>query len=190
MSGGLLIDRRARELIAQEAKLRVRRESGGALFGFRDRDDVVIACAYGPGRRAKHRRTTFEPHPQTTGLLMNAVREHSEARYRYVGSWHSHPGGLPRPSGPDISTTETVAGEPAVRLPDPLLLIQATRPGPEGVVLGELRAWRWQQKLGWLMPCQIETVDLEERLCPVVPVPAGWGRPVQELSPDPTPVEA
>lgn len=178
------LDNRARELIAAEARRWPRRESGGALFGFHDADDLVVACAYGPGPRAKHRRATFEPHPATTGLLMDAVRNHSEARYRYLGSWHSHPGGLPRPSGPDIQTTERVASEPHVLLPDPLVLIQATQPGPRGVTIAELRAWHWEPRQTWLMPEPIETICLDERFCPHVPVPAGWHRKPQVLLPE------
>jgi proteasome lid subunit RPN8/RPN11 len=117
---------------------------------------------------------------------MDAVREHSEARYRYLGSWHSHPGGLPRPSGPDIATTEEVAAEPGVLLPDPLVLIQATRPGPDRVIIGELRAWRWEPEARWVMPCRIEPIDLEQRLCPRVTLPAGWHRRPQLLDPEPS----
>jgi integrative and conjugative element protein (TIGR02256 family) len=178
------LESRARALIAVEAAAWPHKESGGALFGFRDAGDLIVACAYGPGPRAKHRRTTFEPHRETTGLLMEAVREHSEARYRYLGSWHSHPGGVPRPSGTDILTTEQVAGEPEVLLPDPLVLIQATRCGPEGVCIGEFRAWRWDPNECWLLPAQLEEIDLEERLCPIVSIPAGWHRRPWRLSPD------
>jgi integrative and conjugative element protein (TIGR02256 family) len=182
----VLLDDLARALIADEAGRRQLRESGGALFGFKDGEDTVIACAYGPGPRARHRRAAFEPHTATTQLLMDAVRESSDARYRYLGSWHSHPGGLPRPSGPDIETTERVASEPHVLLPDPLVLIQATRPGPEGVIIGELRAWRWEPDARWLMPCRIESIDLEQRFCPRVMLPAAWHRRPQVLEPEPT----
>jgi len=185
MSGVVLLEARAQGLIEHETRKRPRTETGGALFGFVDEGDLVVAGAYGPGPRAKHRRTTFEPHAATTGALMDAVREHSKARYRYIGSWHSHPGGVPRPSGPDIATTERVASEPEVQLACPLVLIQASSPQPSGVAIGDLRAWRWSPELTWLMPLEIELIDLDERFCPAVEVPAGWGRGKHLLSPDP-----
>ena len=178
------LDVRARALIEHETRKRPRIETGGGLFGFADGDNVVVACAYGPGPRARHRRTTFEPHPATTAALMYAVHEHSQARYRYLGSWHSHPGGAARPSGQDISTTEQVAGEPEVLLPRPLVLIQSTRRQPRGVVVAELRAWRWQPELAWLLPCEVESVELDERFCPRVEVLTGWRRRPHLLSPD------
>jgi integrative and conjugative element protein (TIGR02256 family) len=174
MSGKLWLDEHARALIEHEAAKRPRRETGGALFGYEHDDHLVVACAYGPGPRAKHRRSSFEPHPATTSLLMDAVRGASEARYRYLGSWHTHPGGPARPSGQDIATTENVAGEPDVLLDRPLLLIQATRPRGRAAEIRELRAWRWESEISWVMPVEIVSVNLTgERYCPVVQLPAG-----------------
>ena len=144
----------------------------------------MVACAYGPGARAKHRRTTFEPHPATTAALMDAVRTKSVRRYRYLGSWHSHPGGGARPSGQDIATTERVASESEVLLPRPLVLIQSTRLRSRSAVVSELRAWQWRPEVGWLLPCETEPVRLDERFCGGVEVPAGWRRPAHMLSPD------
>lgn len=177
----IVLDARARALIAAETKIHPRRETGGALFGFMDGQDVVVACAYGPGPRAKHRRTSFEPHSAATGVLMETVRVESEARYRYLGSWHSHPGGIARPSGRDIATTEEVANEPAVLLPEPLMMIQASRGGDAG----ELRAWRWDPKAEWLLPCRIEVLELEQLFCPVVPLPRSWHRKPWVMDPSP-----
>jgi integrative and conjugative element protein (TIGR02256 family) len=183
MSSAVWLDVRARALIEAETLRRTRVETGGALFGYDTGDAVVICCAYGPGPRAKHRRTTFEPHRATTAALMAAVRQASEARYRYLGSWHSHPGGAPRPSGEDIGTTERVAGEKEVLLPRPLVLIQASLPHGRSAALGELRAWRWQPELSWLLPCELVSVELQERYCPDVEAPGGWLRGGQLLTP-------
>jgi integrative and conjugative element protein (TIGR02256 family) len=178
------LDVHAKALIEAETLKRPRTETGGALFGYDDGDDVVVACAYGPGPRAKHRRTTFEPHPATTAALMDAVRAASEARYRYLGSWHSHPNGAARPSGQDIATTERVANEEEVLLPRPLVLIQSTRGGPQGAELADVRAWRWHPQHAWLLPCALESVELDERYCPRVEVPGGRLRTAKELSPE------
>jgi integrative and conjugative element protein (TIGR02256 family) len=167
------IDERARAVIETEAVSRARAETGGALFGFGSDYELVVVCAYGPGPRAKHRRHSFEPHPATTDALMRAVRNSSERRYRYLGSWHSHPGGAPRPSGTDVLTTEYVANESEVRLPRPLVMIQATELRRGTPVLGQLRAWHWSTEESWLLPSDLENTWLEERFCPCVEVTVG-----------------
>jgi integrative and conjugative element protein (TIGR02256 family) len=185
MSDTLWLDEHARALIEHEAAKRPRLETGGALFGYEQDDHLVVACAYGPGPRAKHRRASFEPHPATTGLLMHAVRGVSEARYRYLGSWHTHPGGPATPSGQDIATTEGVSGEPDVLLDRPLLLIQATRPRGSAAEIHEMRAWRWEPEISWVMPVEIVSVKLKgERYCPVVQLPAGRLRRTHVLTSD------
>jgi integrative and conjugative element protein (TIGR02256 family) len=178
------LDVEARALIEEETLKRPRVETGGALFGFTTDDNVVIACAYGPGPRARHRRTTFEPHPATTQALIDAICTESGARYRYLGSWHSHPGSIPRPSCTDVRTTEAVASEPHVRLAAPVVLIQSTRRGPGRLVeIGNARAWRWSCDDDWLLPCELVPVELEERYCPIVEVPGGRLRGGEALSP-------
>lgn len=179
------LDSGVHALIEHETLLRPKVETGGALFGFGDDDGLVVACAYGPGPRAKHRRTTFEPHPETTQALIDAVWHASDARYRYLGSWHSHPGSLPRPSSTDISTTEAVAGEHAVALPEPLVLIQGTRRRGRDTEIGDLRAWRWSGEDAWLLPCELIPIELGERGCPIVHVPAGRRRRAAVVSPRP-----
>lgn len=178
------LDARARAVIALETQKRPRTETGGALFGYGSDDELVVACAYGPGPGAKHRRTSFEPDRRTTAALIQAVWSISERRYRYLGSWHSHPAGPARPSAQDIKTTEVVASENDVRLPSPLVLIQATHPGTNMNSLAELRAWRWAPEWTWLLPCEIETIELGERWCPTVTLKPRR-RSSAILSPDP-----
>jgi integrative and conjugative element protein (TIGR02256 family) len=178
------LDVEARALIEEETLKRPRVETGGALFGYETDDDVVIACAYGPGPRAKHRRTTFEPHPATTQSLIDAIWKESEARYRYVGSWHSHPGGIPRPSPTDVHTTEAVATEVDVGLAAPVVLIQSTRRRQGGgVEIANARAWRWSPKDDRLLPCELISAELEKRYCPLVEVSGGRLRGSETLSP-------
>lgn len=167
------LDERARAAIEGETARRPRVETGGALFGFGSDLELVVACAYGPGPRARHRRSSFEPHPRTTDALIEAVWRASDRRYRYLGSWHSHPGGSARPSTTDVHTTERVANDPAVRLSSPLVLIQATSPAHGVACPGELRGWHWSSDQVWLLPCELEPVWLEDRFCPSVVVPGG-----------------
>jgi integrative and conjugative element protein (TIGR02256 family) len=167
------LDDRAAAVIEHEASRRARVETGGALFGFGSGEELVIACAYGPGPRAKHRRSSFEPHRATTEALIRAVWLASDRRYRYLGSWHTHPGGAARPSGTDLLTTELVARDADVRLARPLVLIQATRLHDGSTVLAERRGWHWSSECEWLLPCELRSHRLEGRVCPQVVVPAG-----------------
>lgn len=164
----VLIDDAAHAGLVRESAKRRSRETGGPLFGFADGDDAVVVCAYGPGPGARHRRSSFEPDRETTRALMSAVREASEKRLRFLGSWHTHPGGAAVPSARDISTAREMADDPAVILPSPLLLIQATRSLVRGAEATDLMAWRWDVIAQSLVADPIETVDLETRWCPVV----------------------
>ena len=86
MSGTLWLDEHARALIAHEAAKRPRLETGGALFGYEQDDHLVVACAYGPGPRAKHRRASFE--------LVNALGDELACEDRQVASQVVRPPGL------------------------------------------------------------------------------------------------
>lgn len=167
----VFLDRCAQEAVGAESRRRRLRETGGALFGFDDRDHVVVACAYGPGPHARHRRASFEPHHATTGAIMAAVRKASTQRYRFLGSWHTHPGGAAVPSSRDTATAAEIAAEEEVLLPQPLVIIQATRPRVRGAVLAELAAWRWNPDASRMVRETLEVVDLAERWCPVVEIP-------------------
>jgi integrative and conjugative element protein (TIGR02256 family) len=156
------LDERAREVIRTEAKKRRFLETGGALFGYEGDDgDVVVARAFGPGRRAKHRRRSFAPDRQETARLIRRVWQDSERRYRFLGSWHTHPHGRAVPSGVDTETARDLASQDDLRLPEPVVVIQATR-GVRHVELGELRAWRLHRGTEWLGHATFELVRLEE----------------------------
>lgn len=159
------LERRAREAIAQEAARRRLRETGGALFGYESAEEVVVACAFGPGPNARHGFRSFIPDPEMTRRLISSVRCTSEGRYRFLGSWHTHPGGTAVPSPADEQTASDLSGQPGLLLPRPLLLIQATRRELQTPRLRELRAWRYPER-GRLAVAEIVPVDLAERHCP------------------------
>src|SRR5437763_391221 len=100
-------------------------ETGGPMFGWGDGDDVVVACAYGPGPLARHGSHSYIPDRAETKLLMTRTHAQTGGRYRYLGSWHSHPDADPLPSSQDIETTRRTARQATVKLDRPLLIIQA-----------------------------------------------------------------
>jgi integrative and conjugative element protein (TIGR02256 family) len=162
----ILLDKRARAVIEREAVKRRLFETGGSIFGWTDADNVVVACASGPGPKAKHRPRTFEPAPGTTRAAMNRVEEASAGRYGYLGSWHTHPLGTPKPSGIDVGTAKAMAEQDDLLLPEPLLLILSTTGTRRRVEPAELLTWRWDASHRRLRQVTLEDCTLPERHCP------------------------
>lgn len=128
--------------IARLSRMRPDLETGGAAFGWTHGPDTVIAAVSGPGRRAVRRRRVFELHPSDVAATARAVHLTSSGRYRFVGTWHTHPGGRGIPSATDRAAAGQLAADVRLALPEPTLLILGT--SPEGRVASEpLRAWRW-----------------------------------------------
>lgn len=160
------LDGRARALIEREAVMRRLRETGGAIFGWESEGIIVVACACGPGPRAKHRLRSFEPAPGTTKAAMLAVASASKGRYGYLGSWHTHPRAAPVPSSIDIGTAKAMAEQEDLRLPAPLLLIISTTGTSLHVEPRNLCAWQWDPVAKRLRRVPVEDCDLAERYCP------------------------
>jgi integrative and conjugative element protein (TIGR02256 family) len=169
------LDERAHGVIEREALRRRLVETGGSLFGYEGESGVVIACAFGPGCGSKHRPRSFIPDKSTTAALIQLVREASEARYRFLGSWHTHPRGAARPSAVDTATAADLSGQADLLLPAPIILIQATRAFRREVELAELRAWRWQTDQRRLATLDIEMLTLEQHFCPAAATLHGLG---------------
>lgn len=86
-------------LAAEHAPL----ETGGCLAGYypKDTDDVVVTHVIGPGPAASHKRTKFVADRIFHDEELAVLWETSRRRIRYVGDWHSHPGGSSRLSSLD-----------------------------------------------------------------------------------------
>lgn len=160
------LDERARQLIEREAVKRRLCETGGALFGWQTDDDIVVACASGPGTRAKPRPTRFEPDPTTTARAIKLANVESKGRYRFLGSWHTHPRGRAKPSSLDKTTARELADQDDLALPQPLLVILGTTGTKRHVRTGELRAWSWSLEERALQDVEVRGCRLTERYCP------------------------
>jgi integrative and conjugative element protein (TIGR02256 family) len=160
----LWVDRHAIKTIQRETQRRRILETGGGIFGYESDDQTVVAIASLPGARAKHRRASFTPDRTSMEQVFRAVHELSEGRYRYLGSWHSHPLGRGTPSRTDAQTAFHMASEPDVRLLRPLLLVQATRLTRRGSRLGDLKGYRWSRLRERLENVEFSIVELEDRV--------------------------
>jgi integrative and conjugative element protein (TIGR02256 family) len=112
----------------QEAGRRAPDESGGILLGYPGRDDpgiVSVLFEIGPGPNAMHKPYRFEPDGPWQEREIAAAYERSDRIATYLGDWHSHPDGSPRPSGLDRATARKIARTPEARCPHPLIVILA-----------------------------------------------------------------
>lgn len=118
----------ALELMLAEAGSREPLETGGMLLGWQGPDDragIVVARVLGPGPRAKHRRTRFVPDDRWQRRALAELYERSGRVLRYLGDWHSHPGGGSAPSARDLRTAKKIARRRSARVAAPLTLILA-----------------------------------------------------------------
>jgi integrative and conjugative element protein (TIGR02256 family) len=160
------LDELAKAVIENEARGRRFSETGGPIFGYEssDGDDIAVAALFGPGPKARHRPRSLVPDRAATEEAIRRVHELSDGRYRYLGSWHTHPLGQPHPSSMDISTAQDIASQQDVGVPGPVLLIQATRPARRSVGMGPLAAYRWNPYLGKMDEQALQVTELEARL--------------------------
>lgn len=113
-------------------------ETGGVLFGYRtDEDDIVVTEATGPGPKARHRRSSFEPDTAYCQARLVSTYERTGGTISYLGEWHTHPYGSTRPSQQDLRSMLILAEDPATRQPEPLLWIYRPTYG--------LFTWRWKE---------------------------------------------
>lgn len=162
------IDERARAFIEKTALASPHLETGGALFGWSSEVGVVIACAYGPGPAARRRRFTLVADRSHTEELINTVHSASDGRYRFLGSWHSHPGGTPQPSRRDHQTAVAMASDPPVRLPQPTILVIGLRRRhwfSRSVSCPNLKAYVWDPRSDFLLEATLVNTRLLDRFC-------------------------
>lgn len=129
----------------REAERHAPDESGGVLLGYPSREDRRVLTALfqvGPGPDAIHRPHRFEPDGPWQERQVAAVYERSGGVATYLGDWHSHPGGVGRPSGLDRATARRIARAPEARCPHPLMVILAG--GREEWEVAAHRLGRWR----------------------------------------------
>lgn len=102
-------------------------ETGGLLMGYWSADDrgpvAVVTRLIGPGPKADRTPFSFEPDADWQAEQVARMYARSRRRITYLGDWHSHPGGAPRPSRRDLQVARLIAGAPEARASEPLLCI-------------------------------------------------------------------
>jgi integrative and conjugative element protein (TIGR02256 family) len=116
-------ERAALKDVLAEARRWPLRETGGALLGWRDDGEVVVSRILGPGHRAKHRFSSFEPDTVWQGERGREIYAESGRTIAYVGDWHTHPRGAPIPSRQDRKTMKVISEDEDFRARNPLSMI-------------------------------------------------------------------
>ena len=140
--------------MAAEANRRLIRETGGALLGWFEDSDYVIAQVLGPGPKAVHGWSHFEP---DAGWQVNEGRriyETTGRRVRYLGDWHTHPRGGCAPSPTDLETVAAIAIDRDFAIEKPLYAIMC-RPWTR-----VMRGNSWNLLLGVWVVDSLELLDL------------------------------
>ena len=140
MRGECWIQSEALEKIYAEVGNWPLRETGGALFGWRDENGAVVKQMLGPGPKATHGYSHFEPDGEWQQAEGERIYEQSGREVAYLGDWHSHPRGGPYPSRQDRRTARMIAEDSAFRAPQPLYAIASKR-------WYELRDMRWRLRV-------------------------------------------
>ena len=99
-------------------------ETGGMLVGYwSESGEAVITETIEGGPDAIRRPSRFEPNGEWQQERLGELYIQSGRVHTYLGDWHSHPHGVPRPSLRDRDTAKKVAATKAARAPQPLTLI-------------------------------------------------------------------
>lgn len=116
-------------------------ETGGIILGRETDHACTVSEVIGPGPSAEHRRASFDPdHGWQVAEVARLWRD-QKGKITYLGDWHSHPGGAPRPSPLDREVLRLIADTDDARCTAPVMLIAAV--GARGIV--ESRAYQWRQ---------------------------------------------
>lgn len=117
------IDELARAALWREANQWHVRETGGALLGWIDGDDAVVARVLGPGPNAKHGFRYFEPDGKWQGEEGRRIYVASGRMVAYIGEWHTHPFAAPVASDQDRRAAKAIATDEGFRASQPLSAI-------------------------------------------------------------------
>ena len=98
-------------------------ETGGVLLGRNDGPSTVVTVVIGPGPDATHRRFAFDPDQEWQEQAIADAWHAADHHLEYLGDWHTHPNGRPRPSKLDITALRTIRDSPDARAAHPVMLI-------------------------------------------------------------------
>ena len=104
-------------------------ETGGIIVGYynRKRDCAIVTDCSGPPKDSKRGKNYFHRGIQGLQDLIDKLWYLGHRRY-YLGEWHFHPFGNPRPSDIDEKQIEENSENKSYKCPEPLMIIIGGNP--------------------------------------------------------------
>lgn len=97
-------------------------ETGGLLLGAKTEHHTTVTHVVGSGPNSQHSRSRFDPDHEWQAAEVARIWQVDHS-IEYLGDWHTHPGGDPKPSPLDLATLQHIATDTAARQPAPVMLI-------------------------------------------------------------------
>lgn len=117
------LDSGALAFIKDESQRQAPKETGGVLLGYCADNDVVVRLATGPGRRAKHRFSSYRPDTLFDRAEIARIYDETNGVITYLGDWHSHPKGGSQLSEDDVITLANISNFTPARTTAPMMLL-------------------------------------------------------------------
>jgi integrative and conjugative element protein (TIGR02256 family) len=148
---------RAQATLVEECRQSKKVETGGILLGKWLSDQaVVVACATGPGPRAKKTTISLELDLDYCQKELDKVFQMTGGRVSFLGDWHSHLSADIWPSAEDSNSLRLIACTPAFQCSSPLLVICSQR-------MGQIRVHAYWWSSEEQTPLLIRRVTLRSR---------------------------
>jgi len=114
--------------IVTEAIRALPQETGGILMGrWVGPTAALVTDVIGPGPNASHRATSFDPDQAWQETEVARTWAARLGGVAYLGDWHTHPGGWPRPSREDRIAADLIAASNDSGVHRPTMLIVGIR---------------------------------------------------------------
>lgn len=104
------------------------KETGGVLMGYKKEKEIGITHLIGPGPNAIHEKYSFTPDNDYHEKEIARIYKSTGKDITYIGDWHTHPGNAAYLSERDKKTLRNISANKMSRLPEPLMIIVATKP--------------------------------------------------------------
>jgi integrative and conjugative element protein (TIGR02256 family) len=128
----ILADGVVEYLIRHRQLKRGQTEAGGQMFARIEGGEITVVEVTGPRPTDRRTRTAYLPDRKAERA---EIADRFARGLHFVGDWHTHPDGRPRPSGPDLESMTECFNKSAHSLNGFLLLIVGQVDPPEGFSL-------------------------------------------------------
>lgn len=84
---------------------------------------AIISDVIGPGPTAVREQSSFDPDQGWQERQVERIWAQRGRLVEYLGDWHTHPHGSPRPSRENLATARLIASAPVARAERPVMLV-------------------------------------------------------------------